>query len=275
MRKAVKKLLRNMETEKILITVITVCKNAEKYIGATLKSVISQTYSNIEYIIIDGASTDNTMDIVEKIAKEFPIIYQSEADNGIYDAMNKGITLATGDYIHFLNAGDTFAENDTLCKVVEEIGKRAADIYYGNIIYQYPNGESRIRTYGSACGKKIYYCTGDCINHQAIFASGKYLKKAPFDNSYKICGDRDWMMRMHKMKALFQNMPLTICNYSLDGNSVSLSNEELGHREAERCIREHFPMQYGIFRLFEACRKNRALARMLHGIYKLLYIRKQ
>lgn len=264
-----------METKKIRITVITVCKNAGEYIGVTVQSVIAQTYTNIEYIIIDGASTDNTIDIVEKMGKNFPIIFQSEADEGIYDAMNKGIALATGDYIHFLNAGDTFAAKDVLCKVAKEIEKKTADIYYGNIIYRYPNGKSRIRTYGSICGKKIYYCTGDCINHQAIFASSKCLKSIPFDCSYKICGDRDWMMRMHKMNALFQSMSLVICNYSLNENSVSLSNEDLGHREAERCIKEHFPIQYGIFCIFETCRKNRVLARMLHEVYKLLYIRKR
>ncbi len=264
-----------METGKIRITVVTVCKNAEKQIGATIQSVISQTYDNVEYIIIDGASTDHTADIIEKATGEFPVVYQSEADKGIYDAMNKGIALATGDYIHFLNAGDTFVDNTILQRVIEEIEKKPADIYYGNIIYQYPNGESRIRTYGSSCGKRIYYCTGDCINHQAIFASSKCLKGTPFDASYKVCGDRDWMMRMHKMKALFRNMPLVICNYSLNENSVSLSNAQLSQREATRCIKEHFPMQYGIFCIFEACRKNKALARILHGIYKLLYIRKR
>lgn len=264
-----------MENENIRITVITVCKNAEKIIRATLQSVVSQTYSNIEYIVIDGASTDNTISVIQKMTKHFSIKFLSETDGGIYDAMNKGITLATGEYIYFLNAGDTFVECNVVRKVVDEIKKKTADIYYGNIIYQYPDGKTRIRMYGSVCGKKIYYCTGDCINHQAIFASSKYLKNYPFDTSYKICGDRDWMMRMHRMKAIFSNMPLVICNYSLNENSVSVSNKTLGYMEAQRCIKMNFPMQYVIFCIFETCRKNKVLACILHGIYKLLYIRKQ
>lgn len=259
----------------IKITIITVCKNAELVIKATLESVISQTYPDVEYIVIDGASTDSTLAFIEKAAEKFPIKYVSESDKGIYDAMNKGIKLAEGDYINFLNAGDTFTERDIIHKVVAEIRKKPADIYYGNIIYQYPNGEDRVRAYGKICGKKIYYCTGDCINHQAIFASSRCLKSCPFDISYKICGDRDWMMRMHRMKVRFQNMPLVICSYSLDENSVSVSNEELGHKEAARCIKNHFPMEYGLFCIFEACRKNKMFSHILHGIYKLLYIRRR
>lgn len=267
--------MTNMENTSIRITVITVCKNAEECIANTMQSVISQTYSNMEYIVIDGASTDNTICIIQKAAEQFPIKFISEPDSGIYDAMNKGIRLAAGDYIHFLNAGDSFAADSVLSEVVSEIKKKPADIYYGSIVYQYPNGETKVRTYGKLCGKKIYYCTGDCINHQAVFASSTFLKKYPFDISYKICGDRDWMMRMHKINVSFQNMPLLICNYSLNEKSVSLSNEELGHKEAKRCIKQYFPLQYGIFSIFESCRRSKILSHVLHGIYKLLFIRRQ
>lgn len=263
------------EMKGIKISIITVCKNAELMIATTLESVISQTYSNIEYIIIDGASTDATLSVIEKATKKFPIKYISEMDEGIYDAMNKGIDLASGDYINFLNAGDILAEKEVISEVAAEIEKNPGDIYYGNIIYQYSNGESKIRTYGKICGKKIYYCTGDCINHQAIFAAAKCLKNFKFDTSYKICGDREWMMRMHKAGAVFRNMPLLICVYSLNENSVSLSNKELAHLEAARCIKVYFPMQYGIFCIFEACRANKIFAYILHKLYTWLYIRKK
>lgn len=259
----------------MLITIITVCKNAEEVINDTLESVFSQTYPFIEYIIIDGGSTDNTLNIIKRAAQQFQIKYVSEPDKGIYDAMNKGIGLATGDYIYFLNAGDTLVENDIINKVVDKVTGKSDGIFYGNVVYKYPNGNRIIRVYGKICGKKIYYYTGDCINHQAVFAASKYLKENKFDISYKICGDREWMMRMHKAKVSFNSMALTICNYSLAENSISLSNDEVSHQEAARCMKEYFCFGYGIFLIFEACRKSKLLSGVLHKVYKLLYIQKE
>lgn len=106
--------------EKLKITVVTVCYNASGVIEQTMRSVLSQTYSNMEYVIVDGASKDNTLDIINKVSAEYPqanIVIKSEPDSGIYDAMNKGIGLATGDWINFMNAGDRFVSADTLAKV--------------------------------------------------------------------------------------------------------------------------------------------------------------
>ena len=106
--------------EKLKITVVTVCYNAGGVIEQTMRSVLNQSYSNIEYIIVDGASRDNTLDVVNKVSAEYPqanIVIKSEPDHGIYDAMNKGIGLATGDWINFMNAGDQFVSADTLAKV--------------------------------------------------------------------------------------------------------------------------------------------------------------
>lgn len=106
--------------EKLKITVVTVCYNASGVIEQTMRSVLSQTYSNMEYVIVDGASKDNTLDIINKVSVEYPqanIVIKSEPDSGIYDAMNKGIGLATGDWINFMNAGDQFVSADTLANV--------------------------------------------------------------------------------------------------------------------------------------------------------------
>lgn len=259
----------------IIITVITVCRNAEKTILPTMESVMRQTYPDIEYIIVDGDSSDNTLAMIERVAERFPIQYISEPDSGIYDAMNKGIGLASGEYICFLNAGDMLADRDVVRNVAAEIKKKGLGIYYGSIIYRHPGNVSEVRTYGKLCGKRIYYCTGDCINHQAVFAASSYLKTYKFDTSYKICGDREWMMRMHRRKAKFICMPFIICSYSLDEQSVSISNDSLYHLEAARCMKEYFPLEYVIFCLFEACRRNAFFSRILHGIYRLLYIRKR
>lgn len=112
-------------------SVITVTYNAEKVLEDTVQSVISQTYHHVEYIIIDGASKDGTLEIVNRYRDRIHQLV-SEPDKGLYDAMNKGIALATGDYLCFLNAGDSFHEDDTLQKMVHSInGNDLPDILYG------------------------------------------------------------------------------------------------------------------------------------------------
>ena len=130
--------------EKLKITVVTVCYNASGVIEQTMRSVLGQTYSNMEYVIVDGASKDNTLDIINKVSAEYPqanIVIKSEPDRGIYDAMNKGIGLATGDWINFMNAGDQFVSDDTLAKVFsnKEFDDKVA-VICGDFIMKYKWG---------------------------------------------------------------------------------------------------------------------------------------
>ena len=112
-------------------SIITVTYNAGKVLEDTIQSIVTQTYKNIEYIVVDGASTDNTLQIVEKYGHHIHKVV-SEPDKGLYDAMNKGMKLATGDYLCFLNAGDSFHEDDTLQLMVHSItGNELPDILYG------------------------------------------------------------------------------------------------------------------------------------------------
>lgn len=258
----------------ILITIVTVCRNAEKTIEATVKSVLEQTYSNIEYIIVDGASTDGTLEIVGSYSEKFPIKVYSEPDQGIYDAMNKGVFYAKGDYIQFLNAGDRLIDSTVIQRTVDEMKKGEGSLFYGSIVYEYETGKQEIRNYGPACAKKMYYYTGDCINHQAIFASKDCFKSESFDLSYRICADREWMMRISKKGYRFVCMPFLICVYSLNEESASVRMKELAKMEADRCMKEHFPFGYYIYCVFEYFRNHEALSKFLHKIYRLLYIRK-
>ena len=116
------------------ISVITVCRNAETTIGACIRSVINQTYNNVEYIIIDGASTDNTLAIIKKHESHATVIV-SEPDKGIYDAINKGIGLATGDIIGVLNADDFFSAPDVLNAIAASFKANMADVIYGDLDY--------------------------------------------------------------------------------------------------------------------------------------------
>ena len=115
---------------KMKISVVTVCYNSVDTIEETMLSVLNQTYSDVEYIIIDGGSTDGTVDIIKKYADRIAY-WVSEPDNSIYDAMNKGIAVATGDYINFMNSGDSFASKDSISNVLTNI-KEDIDIVFGD-----------------------------------------------------------------------------------------------------------------------------------------------
>lgn len=253
------------------ISVITVCYQAEQNIAKTIESVKNQTCQDIEYIIVDGGSGDGTMAIIEETLGGYPVKIISEPDKGIYDAMNKGIGLAEGEYIHFLNAGDTYYDNHVIEKTVSWIEEKEADIVYGHIEYLYPDGSRERRNYDGKCAKQIYYLTGDCINHQAMFARRTLFETDRFDISLKICADRDWMMRKSKEGAVFQAMGFPVCVYRYDG--VSVLQKEDYKREAAFCIRKHYPLGFPVFALFEFMRGNKVLAGMLHGVYRILFIR--
>ena len=166
-----------------LFSIITVTYNAESIVENTMKSIFSQTYTNYEYIVIDGNSTDDTVNIIQQYRDKIDI-FICEKDNGIYDAMNKGIKFATGQYINFMNCGDYFVNNEVLEKVSKKLQDDSA-VIYGNAIYQ------------TIVGKyKVYPCTIDKtiqrrmpFNHQCTFVKTEIAKNHLFDTSYKVSGD--------------------------------------------------------------------------------------
>lgn len=257
------------------ITVITVCYNAEKVIEETIKSVVEQSYKDIEYIIVDGNSRDRTMDIVKKYAANNGIKYISEPDLGIYDAMNKGIALSTGDYLEFLNAGDTFVNEIVVTNVVAKIKETPADVVYGDIIYQYPDGSTNVRVYGQFCSGLFYFLLGDCINHQAIFAKRDCFQNNIFDTSYLICADREWMIRAKKEGKSFKAINELICYYSLDEESVSVKHKNQYEKEADRCIRTHLKLGYPIFCFVNKIRRGNISSRWLHRFYTIIFLRRE
>lgn len=253
------------------ISVITVCFQAKQNIAKTIESVKRQTYPDIEYIIVDGGSSDGTLTVIEKTLADYPAKMISEPDRGIYDAMNKGVGLASGEYIHFLNAGDIYCDEQVIEKSVRQIEKTGADIVYGDIEYLYMDGSRERRNYDGKCSRQIYYLTGDCINHQAMLAKAGLFENDLFDTNLKICADRDWMMKKSKEKASFHAMGFPVCVYSYDG--VSLLRKDDYNREAALCIRRHYPLGYPVFAVFEFMRNNKVLAKVLHGGYRILFIR--
>lgn len=178
-----------------LISVITVVLNGQGSIEETIKSIISQTYRRIEVIVVDGGSKDETIPILSKY-RDFISFQISEVDNGIYDAMNKGILAARGDYLYFLNCGDLFVNAYVLQNIAKFIADAPTDIIYGDICTIDKEGahtliKSEIRS--------NYELFKNTICHQAVFTPKRIFEvMGGFDTSYKLCADREWMLRASK-----------------------------------------------------------------------------
>lgn len=174
------------------ITVITVCFNSVKTIERTIKSVLAQNYSELEYIIIDGGSTDGTLDIIRKY-KENLSVWISEPDDGLYDAMNKGLAKATGEVFAFLNSDDYYTEN-VLERVNEYFKTDDVDMVSGNM-YICAEGTVKKAVYDKSNRENLFF--GVVYPHPALFAKRElYIKYGGFDTSYKIAADSDWVMKV-------------------------------------------------------------------------------
>ena len=183
-----------------LITVITVVYNGAKYLEDTIKSVINQTYPNVEYIIIDGGSRDGTLDIIKKY-EDYVDYWVSEPDKGIYDAMNKGIDLATGQWINFMNAGDKFFNDNIIFFIYQNVKSLNSnyDIVYGKVGIINEKGEIDA-IYGlneKESFKKLKKYMS--ISHQSTFYRLEFFKKTgKYDNDFKIAGDYEILLRNYK-----------------------------------------------------------------------------
>lgn len=204
---------------KPLITIITVCYNAVETIEKTILSVISQTYLNIEYIVIDGGSTDGTIDIINKY--EDKITYWiSESDKGIYDAMNKGIKLATGEWINFMNCGDSFYSNLTVENVFNQADSNS-DIIYGDTNIILDIGEFIKK--GTVATSQNYMP----FVHQSSFARTSLMKKYGFDTKYRICADRNFFFCAFRHNFKFQYIDQVISNYEAEIGISSVNTIDL------------------------------------------------
>ena len=196
---------------KPLITVVTVVYNCKDTLEETIKSVINQTYDNIEYLIIDGASTDGTLDIIKKYEDKIDY-WQSEPDKGIYDAMNKGVKLATGDYIALLNADDWY-DKKTVENVVFEILNEKYDVYYGLIrIFNKDNYAIKVQ------GDCICNIKNAPIAHPTCFISKKIYENYLYDCSYKSAADYEFIIRIYD-KATFKFIEKVLVNFRTGGMS--------------------------------------------------------
>ena len=188
------------------ISIITVTYNCVSVLTDCLNSVASQSHNNIEHIVIDGASTDGTLSLLNsKIDRLATLV--SELDEGIYDAMNKGIKIAKGDIIGFLNSDDFYANNEVISKVVSEFKKEPSlDACYADLIYVNQSNTSKIvRNFKSSEFRQGLFSKGWCPPHPTFFVRRSvYERYGNFDLNYRIASDVDLMMRfleIHKIKS--------------------------------------------------------------------------
>ncbi|GAA0077118.1 glycosyltransferase family 2 protein [Clostridium sp. CTA-5] len=215
-------------------SIITVCYNCEKLIKQTIESVMNQEFKDYEMIFIDGKSKDSTLKIIENYSKKFKHFkLLSEEDDGIYDAMNKGIYLADGEILFFLNAGDIFYNNMILEKIDKKFND--CDILYGNYKVNnliINNDKEKIN--------KLFFIREKMLCHQTIFASKKCFENNLFDLNYKVCADRYWLINNFKNNRSFKYIDEIISVYDCTGFSTSEESIKLISKESINILKKQF-----------------------------------
>lgn len=216
------------------LSIITVNYNDVAGLRKTRDSIRQQTFKDFEWIVVDGDSTDGGKDFIREHQDEMAW-WCSEQDKGIYGAMNKGIRHASGEYILFLNSGDTLSDSDTLKEV---FGKALnADVVYGDWTEAHPG---RPKKHCHSPEKVNYYAfAARPLCHQTAFVRTNLLKESPYDETYRICADWAKWVELSKKGCSFQYIPVTICHFVLGGYSYRAVKER--REEQERLLKEFYP----------------------------------
>lgn len=219
-----------------VVSIITITYNASRWLERTILSILSQSYSNIEYIIIDGGSTDGTVDIVKQYASGISY-WVSEPDKGIYDAMNKGLQKATGDYVWFINAGDSLYTSDTIQRVVSLVQKKKVlpDIIYGETSIIDEDGNSQGRRRLKAPDKLSWksFRMGMLVCHQSFIT--KRTIAPLYDLTYRYSSDFDWCIRCMKQAKSIYNTRMVLSNFLEGGVSTTQHKASLKERYDVMC----------------------------------------
>ena len=241
----------------IRFTVVTITYNAAAVLQRTLDSVFCQTYDGVEHLIIDGASADATLTMAENykqksdaVSNDHKVIIHSEPDHGIYDAMNKGLTQASGDYIVFMNAGDSFPQPDTLeqvvrcCHLTELPTGELPGVLYGhtNLV----DGEGHyLRPRRLQPPEHLTWRSfrqGMLVCHQAFYARTDIAKNTQFDTRYRFSADVDWCIRVMKeserMGLPLYNINNVVANYMEEGTTTK--NHKASLRERYLVMQSHY-----------------------------------
>lgn len=222
-----------------VFSIITVTYNAAQWVEQTILSVLNQSYPHIEYLIIDGGSTDGTVDIIKQYEAGLAS-WISEPDNGLYDAMNKGLQRATGDYVWFLNAGDTLYTADTLQNIVSSLKKSVSlpDIIYGDTMIVdmqgHPVGLRRLRPPKRLTWKS--FSMGMLVCHQSFIAKRQIAPA--YDTAYTMVADYDWTIRCLQAARITHNTRLVLTNFLEAG--LSSVNRKLSLQERYKVMVRYY-----------------------------------
>lgn len=233
------------------ISIITVSLNEKDTIEATFLSVLNQTYKDFELIVVDGGSTDGTLEIIDKY-KDKISHFISEPDNGIYDAMNKGIDLATGDFLLFLNANDKLYDDKVFQLVADTLNKNPeVKLLFGDVeIIDKDNNQDYIKTYENMLNKYNFLFSGLC--HQGTYYSRDLFNDyGKYSTEYKICADWEFNIRCvikNKVKNFYLNS--TLAKFQLGGyssNSIAGKNMRI---EKNIITKKYYPKMYPLIILW-------------------------
>lgn len=215
---------------KPLVSIITVVFNGEKYLEQTINSIASQSYQNIEYIIIDGGSTDKTLDIIRQHEGTIDR-WMSQSDRGLYDAMNKGIALATGELIGILNSDDLYLEN-TVLEVIREYQKiQQPCVIYGDM-YKFADEYQTVALQHGDLSDRALETASIIINHPTCFVQRSlYENFGTFNLEYEVGADRELMMRFHSNNVPFIKLDRTLAKFRLGGTTSNQSLNSIVNRE--------------------------------------------
>jgi len=221
-----------------ILSVITVTYNAEPTLERTMKSVLEQTYPHIEHLIVDGNSKDGTVALIQQYANE-KMVWVSEPDNGLYDAMNKAVGMAGGDYLCFLNAGDTFFAADSVERMIHSFyDDNSPDIIYGETAIVDEEGAflhmRRLKAPTRISWKS--FRLGMVVCHQAFIVRRELFE--PYDLTYRFSSDFDWCIRMMKEAKTILNTRLTLINYLNEG--MTTANRKASLKERYSIMTKHY-----------------------------------
>ena len=228
----------------LLLSIITINRNNAAGLNETMKSVASQINSIVEYIVIDGASTDNSIEVVKKYAGSLGsrLKWISESDKGIYCAMNKGIGMAEGEYVQFLNSGDCLVSDDVTERMFEEL-KRAdyPSILYGNMLKDMPDGKvMRDRCFAGQEISFLGFYTGTLNHSPTYIRKNLFDKYGLYDESLRIVSDWKWYLQaiiLGEEKPVYTDIDVTL----FDMHGISETNKELDKAERKKVLGELFP----------------------------------
>ena len=218
------------------LSIVTITFNAGAVLQRTMDSVAEQDYPYIDYVLVDGASRDHTVALIEAQQQHMPLRFVSEPDKGLYDAMNKGLAMATGDYILFLNAGDTLADAHVISEMFAK--HPGADVYYGHAMVVNLDGrELGLRQ--PLPPEKLDWRSlqwGMSVCHQAFVI--KRSLALPYDLQYRICADIDWMIRCLKQAPNTVHTGGLVCRFLADG--LSSTHHKKAWKERYLVLRKHY-----------------------------------